>query len=87
MQLFVYLVFTLFCYLSRNRLCPDLRTFVWRKIEPKIAWRKNDKYQVWKDGIQDCLNWLADVWPGFTICTKVSTLQQKFHEDIILKIG
>ena len=30
-----------------NRLCPDIRTFVWRKIELKIAYvEKNYKYQV-----------------------------------------
>ena len=39
---------TIYALLSENLFCRDLRTFVWRKIEPKIASvEKNDKYQVW----------------------------------------
>ena len=48
--------FMLFCYkigfvaiyalLSRNLFCRDLRTFVWRKIEPKIA-SVDKKWQIW----------------------------------------
>ena len=39
--------FAIYAILSRNLLCRDLRSFVWRKIYPKIALvEKNDKYEV-----------------------------------------
>ena len=47
-NIFTYVHVMLFCLkmgfvmiyvvLSRNLFCRDLRTFVWRKIEPKIAY-------------------------------------------------
>ena len=40
--------FVIYAILSQNLLCHDLRSFVWRKIYPKIALvEKNDKHQVW----------------------------------------
>ena len=51
-----YVQFMLFCckidfvticaLLSENLFCRDLRTFVWRKIEPKIA-SVEKKWQIW----------------------------------------
>ena len=35
-----------YAVLSRNLFCRDLRTFVWRKIEPKIAYVEK-KWQIW----------------------------------------
>ena len=40
------LVLAIYAVLSRF-FCCDLRTFVWRNIEPKLClWRKKDKYHV-----------------------------------------
>ena len=39
--------FAIYAVLSQNPICRDLRTFAWRKIEPKIvSVEKNDKYEV-----------------------------------------
>ena len=37
---------TIYALLSENLFCRDLRTFVWRKIEPKIA-SVEKKWQIW----------------------------------------
>ena len=42
---------TIYALLSENLFCRDLRTFVWRKIEPKIA-SVEKKWQIWGMNIQ-----------------------------------
>ena len=41
-----FLFYAIYAVLSRNLFCRDLRTFVWRKIEPKIA-SVEKKWQIW----------------------------------------
>ena len=56
-NVFIYIHVMLFCLkigfvviyavLLRNLFCRNLRTFVWRKIKPKIEYvETNDKYRV-----------------------------------------
>ena len=74
-NVYTYVHVMLFCWkigfvviyavLSRNLFCRDLGTFVWRKIEPKIAYVEK-KWQIW--GMQLPLKTTQDSWAGNMFC-------------------
>ena len=58
---------TIYALLSENLFCRDLRTFVWRKIEPKIASVEKKMTNMRYDGIVQWLDCDTQVQMLFNI--------------------